>query len=215
MNITIKEIADIANVSTATVSLVLNNKPGVGQDTRQRILKIVQLLKDERYKQQALTQIAKGAIRFLKIVKHGQVLNRDHDTFISRYIDGMEQEARQNGYKLEINTFTTPDIHTIVPYIKDSDVDGVIILGTEFNHQDFDAFEDIDIPLGFIDTRFEDKRFDFVDMDNIQGALSSYSSLYRASSSRYWLYQQSGRITKFRISSSRVSIGAYPFWNSL
>ncbi len=170
MNITIKEIADIANVSTATVSLVLNNKPGVGQDTRQRILKITQMLKEERYKQQALTQIAKGSIRFLKIVKHGQVLNRDHDTFVSRYIDGMEQEARQNAYKLEINTFTTSDIHEIIPYIKDSDVDGIIILGTELNRQDFKAFQEIDIPLGFIDTRFEDKRFDFVDMDNIQGA---------------------------------------------
>jgi len=170
MNITIKEIADIANVSTATVSLVLNNKPGVGQDTRQRILKLAQMLKDERYKQQALTQIAKGAIRFLKIVKHAQVLNHDHDTFISRYIDGMEQEARQNGYKLEINTFTTSDVREIIPYIKDADIDGVIILGTEFNSNDFDAFEDVDLPLGFIDTRFEFKRFDFVDMDNIQGA---------------------------------------------
>ena len=170
MNITIKEIADIANVSTATVSLVLNNKPGVGQETRQRILRIAQMLKDDRYKQQALTQVAKGSIRFLKIVKHGQVLNRDHDMFISRYIDGMEQEARQNGYTLEINTFTTSNVHEISPYINNSDVAGMIILGTEFNRRDFDAFTNIDIPLGFIDTRFEDKRFDFVDMDNIQGA---------------------------------------------
>lgn len=168
MNITIKEIAAIAKVSNATVSLALNNKPGVSQVTRQRILKIAQTLKDERNKQQAFTQVTKGSIRFLKIVKHAQVLNRDHEMFISRYIDGMEQEARQNGYNLEINTFKTSDIHEIVPYIKDAQIDGGIILGTEFNSRDLEAFENIDIPLGFIDTRFDSKRFDFVDMDNIQ-----------------------------------------------
>ena len=40
--ITIKEIAKIAKVSTATVSLVLNGKPGVGEKTRKRVKDIIQ-----------------------------------------------------------------------------------------------------------------------------------------------------------------------------
>ena len=39
MGTTIKDIAEQADVSIATVSLVLNNKPGVGDATRKRILK--------------------------------------------------------------------------------------------------------------------------------------------------------------------------------
>lgn len=37
----IKKIADIANVSTTTVSYVINNKPGISQETRDRVLKII------------------------------------------------------------------------------------------------------------------------------------------------------------------------------
>lgn len=39
--VTIREIADICGVSTATVSNILNGKPKVGEDTRRRVLDIV------------------------------------------------------------------------------------------------------------------------------------------------------------------------------
>ncbi len=39
---TIKDIAELANVSTATVSRVLNNKPDVNEDTRRRILELIE-----------------------------------------------------------------------------------------------------------------------------------------------------------------------------
>ncbi len=90
--------------------------------------------------------------------------------FISRYIDALEQEARQNGYNLEINTFQTSDIHEAIAHIKDANIEGLIVLGTELEGSDLEPFERIDIPLGFIDTRFNFKKFDFVDMDNIQAA---------------------------------------------
>jgi LacI family transcriptional regulator len=42
MPVTIKEIANMANVSTATVSMVINNKPGISSSTRKRVLSIVE-----------------------------------------------------------------------------------------------------------------------------------------------------------------------------
>ena len=41
MGVRIKDIAEEAGVSPATVSLVINNKPGVGQETRDRIQSII------------------------------------------------------------------------------------------------------------------------------------------------------------------------------
>jgi len=41
MGVTIKDIAKKANVSVTTVSRVLNDKPDVGDDTRKKILKII------------------------------------------------------------------------------------------------------------------------------------------------------------------------------
>jgi DNA-binding LacI/PurR family transcriptional regulator len=40
----ISDIASQSGVSVSTVSLVLNNKPGVSQDTRQRVLEIADQL---------------------------------------------------------------------------------------------------------------------------------------------------------------------------
>lgn len=42
--ITIKDIARIANVSPATVSLIANQKPGIARNTRERVLKIIEAL---------------------------------------------------------------------------------------------------------------------------------------------------------------------------
>jgi len=39
--ITVKEIAQICNVSASTVSNILNGKPNVGEDTRRRVLEVV------------------------------------------------------------------------------------------------------------------------------------------------------------------------------
>jgi len=44
MSITIKELANLANTSTATVSRVLSNKPGVAEARRQKILELAQRL---------------------------------------------------------------------------------------------------------------------------------------------------------------------------
>jgi LacI family transcriptional regulator len=41
MAITLKEIAKIAGVSSSTVSRVINNRPGVRPETRERVQKIV------------------------------------------------------------------------------------------------------------------------------------------------------------------------------
>ncbi|NLZ44870.1 MAG: LacI family transcriptional regulator, partial [Clostridia bacterium] len=44
MGITIQDIADLAKVSKGTVSRVINGGPGVGAETRKRILKLIEEL---------------------------------------------------------------------------------------------------------------------------------------------------------------------------
>ena len=44
MSITIQDIADLAKVSKGTVSRVINGGPGVGAETRKRILKLIEEL---------------------------------------------------------------------------------------------------------------------------------------------------------------------------
>jgi DNA-binding LacI/PurR family transcriptional regulator len=169
-NIKIKDVAKAANVSAATVSLAINNKPGVSEATRQKILQITQALINATPNQFSPNGGGVKAIRFLKIIKHGHVLNRDHNVFIASYLDGLESEARNKGYHLEVTTLDTTDSTAIQAALCHPNFQGLIVLGTELTEQDMCIFEPFGIPMVFIDTEYEHLPFNFVDMNNLEAA---------------------------------------------
>jgi LacI family transcriptional regulator len=169
-SIKIKDVAKAANVSAATVSLVFNNKPGVSETTRQKILQITQSLISSTQNQFILSDGSAKAIRFLKIINHGHVLNRDHNVFIASYLDGLEVEARGKGYNLEVTTLETSDAAAISVALTHPNLQGLIVLGTELTEKDLTVFEPLSIPMVFIDTEYEHLPFNFVDMNNIEAA---------------------------------------------
>ena len=166
MRYNIKKIAEIAGVSPATVSLALNNKPGISTSTREKILQIFYSLKNEQDPRKDFGQTIKGSVRFLKIIKHGHIVNRDHDLFIASYIDGLEHEAHLNGYRLEINNMHAADIPSFVAHLKGTKIHGLIVLGTELAESDLAVFESLDLPVVIIDTTYDFLKLDFVDMNN-------------------------------------------------
>ena len=163
----IKQIADIAGVSPATVSLALNNKPGVAPATRARVMSIQESL-SKRDGTQSFNQLIKGSVRFLKIIKHSHIVNRDHDVFIASYIEGMDKEARKHGYNLEITHISAGQIQDFISHLNSSSSKGLIILGTELSAQDVLTFESINVPIVVIDTTYDFIKLDFVDMNNIE-----------------------------------------------
>jgi LacI family transcriptional regulator len=169
-SIKIKDVAKAAKVSAATVSLVLNNKPGVSEATRHKVLEITQSLINSTQSQFPLNDGSPKMIRFLKIIKNGHVLNRDHNVFIASYLDGLEAEARTKGYNLEVTTLETTDASAINGALSHPNFQGLIVLGTELTEQDLIVLEPLNIPMVFIDTEYEHLPFNFVDMNNIEAA---------------------------------------------
>lgn len=166
MSVRIKDIAKKANVSPATVSLVLNNKEGVGKKTRDTIL---ELLKTMDYQGPATRQplgTNAESICFLHIARHGHTVNRDHDVFIADYIEGMSQEAKEKKFSLNINTIKSASIDEIIETTKNSDCVGTIVLGTELSYEDVKAFLNAKKPIVFIDNYYKYLNFDFIDMNN-------------------------------------------------
>jgi DNA-binding LacI/PurR family transcriptional regulator len=164
---TIKQIAEIAQVSPATVSLALNNKPGVSPATRERILTIADALRRESATE-SFSPLIKGSVRFVKITKHSHIVNRDHDVFIASYIEGMDKEARRHGYNLEITHITVEQIDDFIGHLNSSSSKGLIILGTELNAHDILAFENVMAPVVVVDTTYDFIKLDFVDMNNTE-----------------------------------------------
>lgn len=176
MRITIRDVASKAGVSPATVSLVLNNKSGVGDTTRLQVLDAAEslgyLLPSEKKSKKGT-----GVIRFLKIANHGHIINRNHNVFISDYIDGIEKEASEYGYGLEIRNYNGFNPDQILKELEESPPEGVVVLATELNEEDIPLFGDVSMPVVFIDTSHPFAPFDFVDMDNEGAVFSIVSAL--------------------------------------
>ena len=166
MVVTLREIARRANVSVAAVSLALNKKPGIGNETRERILKIAKEMEYGESKRDSAAAVSKGTIRFLKIATHGHTVNRDHDVFIADYIEGLSRGAKSNSYNLEVSSFKGAQGREIVNSILRSNLAGAIILGTELSVEDIQTIGSIDLPVVFLDTFYDFLDFDFVDMNN-------------------------------------------------
>jgi len=175
-NITITEIAKIAGVSPATVSLVLNGKAGVGPEARERVLKIA---RDNKYKGLTSSGLNKRhkTLLFVNIIKHGHILNENHKAFIADYIDGAQMASGRKGYSLEVTAFDSFNPAEIVEHINNSFASGAVILGTELDEGDVADFLRAQVPLVFIDTLFPHMPYDFVDMNNDSSVYNIVSHL--------------------------------------
>lgn len=165
MSSTIRDVAKRANVSAATVSLVLNGKPGISEKTRARVL---QTATDLKYvlSPPSVVEGTMRTLRFLKIAKHGHTVNRDHNVFISDFIDGMSGEASELGYKLEVVSFEGAPITEITSSLASQNIDGAIVLGTELSEDDIQALQEVAIPFVVIDAYCDFLECSFVDMNN-------------------------------------------------
>lgn len=165
--LTSKEIAKQAGVSVSTVSIVLNQKPGVSEETRSKILNIF----DEngiRLKNTSKNiDYENRTILYCKIAKHGNVINERHNVFISEYSDAIIEESNRLGYTVEITNYNKVPIDKIIADIDNSrKIIGCIILATEFTLNDILAFQSLSVPCVFIDAIFQMIPGHFVSMDN-------------------------------------------------
>lgn len=166
MKPTIKNVAEKANVSPSAVSIALNNKPGVSEETRNRILEAAKELGYETTSRAETA--AEATIRFLKISRHGHTVNKSHNYFINAYVDGITNIARQKGIVLEIETYepSIPLKEIITKIVESPQVAGYLILGTELSMQDIEGFIQTGKNIVFMDTFLDYISADFVDMNN-------------------------------------------------
>ena len=125
MAATLKQIAEQAKVSPATVSLVLNMKPGVGAETRDKVMAAAS---DLDYRSRRRDRVpATRTVRFLRMAKHGNVINPNHRVFIADYIDGLERESRRHSCALEVSSYDQFDPEGIVQSLDQGSLAGAII----------------------------------------------------------------------------------------
>ena len=102
MEISAKELAQLINVSPATVSMVFNNKPGISEATRDLVLTTA-----AKYgytpKSAPPASASSRVIQLINYKKHGKIAA---DTpFFSQLTEGITQECRRQNCVLHISYF--------------------------------------------------------------------------------------------------------------
>src|SRR5512138_153794 len=119
---TIKQVAKASGVSTQTVSRVINSRPDVAPETRERVL---QIIKDLDYQPSALARSLIQQRSFtLGVVTSGLKYLGP-----SRTLNGITSMAEELDYALlleEIPRFDTEDIKPLLQSLLSRHVDGVV-----------------------------------------------------------------------------------------
>ncbi len=139
---TIKKIAELANVSSATVSRALNNSGYVSDEVRKRILKIIE---ETGY---VTSEYAK-ALRTKQSKVVGVILPKISTETSSRIVSGMDEELKKVGYQILLAN-TNLDRDKEVEYLnllKSRQVDGIILVATNINDQLVKEINQLKIPI--------------------------------------------------------------------
>lgn len=174
--LTIKDIAKIANVSKATVSKVLNNYPGVKEETRENIIKI---MKQHNYWPNSIARsLSANKSYTIGIFDPGNLNN----FFFREVFEGIESVLGEKGY--DILYFTNKkwdDLWVNFSYkekCKNRNVDGVLMMGFgKVDISQFDKLLESDIPTVFIDLDLVGRNASYVTSDNINGAKTAVKYL--------------------------------------
>ncbi len=167
MSIKAKELAELLNISAATVSMVLNNKPGISEETRQRVLEAAQKYNCPLPKSKE--QSVSDTIHFIIYKKDGAIVT---DTpFFAHLTEGITQKCRQLNCLLQISYFyENENTEEQLNMIKADHHSGILLLGTEINPNMIKTFQSLSVPMVILDYYDEDIKTDCVLINNHQGA---------------------------------------------
>lgn len=125
--LTIKEIAKIAGVSPSAVSIVLNNRSGVSEETRQKVLEIVEKLQYTPNPSSRRLLFNKTNNIAVLFEKNASPLEHFFHSELNRVI---LHECESLGYNLIFTSITIKGENVLLPnVIKSYDADGVIFYG--------------------------------------------------------------------------------------
>lgn len=172
-NVTLKDVAKAANVSYATVSRALSGSSQIGNDTRERIIK---LCDEMGY---TANYVARSMVK-KKTDLLGFVVSSINNQFMAELAFYAETCARAHGYNIMLCN-SGPDLKqekAVVKLLLGRQVDGILIVP-----QSSQTFENIQayaeqVPIVFLSENLRDQPQSYVAVDNARGTYMGTEYLY-------------------------------------
>jgi DNA-binding LacI/PurR family transcriptional regulator len=161
---TLKDVAEHAQVSKATVSRVLNNNPNVAEELRVRVLESIRLL---GYQPNRAARRLRASVSEVL----GLIISDIENPFFISVVRGVEDAAYDSQMSVVLcNTDENPAKQQMYLRVMRAErVAGLIISPTNVN-EDFTELRQLGIPVILLDRRTDKFETDAVTIDNVGGA---------------------------------------------
>lgn len=171
MSITIRDVAEKADVSVATVSRVLNGSDNVRDATEERVLEAAHAL-DYRPSETARN------LRAQKTHTVGVLLPNMHGEFFAQVTQGLDRQARENGHHLLVSNSHTneAEAESVIRSLLGR-VDGLIILWPRLAVHFLESLVPERLPVVLLNTSAGQSRFQSLSFDNRAGAYAAVKHL--------------------------------------
>lgn len=169
---TIRDVAELAGVSTATVSHVINSTRTVLPETRETVLAAVAQL---NYRPSAIARSLSTSITHTVGIVVADITN----PFFAELVRGIETRLAQVDYNLIVcNTDERPDRESrYLDLLFGRRVDGMIISCTGENHPIYEAYVRSGIPLVFVDRQPPQHYGSVITADNVRAGFAATTHL--------------------------------------
>ncbi|WP_166241107.1 LacI family DNA-binding transcriptional regulator [Paenibacillus turpanensis] len=195
------DIAKMANVSKAAVSLALSGKPGISDETRAKILAIV---KETGYLPRAMVKADQvyglsRTLRFVACTNSGIVSDHFYQQpFFMELIHHIEEQCRANGYSLFFSSVPYDQFEQTVEELEtEHKSNGILLLGTNLSRQQIEMVERKQPNLVVIDTCIETMDANFIVMNNKMGAYQAGKYLLDLGHRQIGYVQSNSRMYNF------------------
>lgn len=193
-----KEIAQQLGISAATLSLIINHKPGVSETKRQEVFTE---LKNRGYahiiKQVNTIHDTTHNIGFIIYKKDGAIL--DQYPFFFLLLEIFAQQIPQYGYHMVLHTIDERNnISTQIQQLQNSDLTGGIVFATEMTEKDMEQFLTLPFPIVALDNEFITLNCDAVAINNRMGTFQVIKHLVGKNHKRIGYLKCKNEISSFQ-----------------
>jgi LacI family transcriptional regulator len=179
--ITIYDIAQTCGVSITTVSLVLNNRPGITQETRTKVLDTAARLGYMVRPPTASTRCGRLS-RLGLIIKAEPNLSPQANPFYSKIIMGIEEACRHNGISMLFATLPVDENNHPVQFptlLNSEEVDGLLMVGAFVDKTILSVNSRRDKPVILVDSYSDTETYDTIISDNFRAAYQAVEYLIK------------------------------------
>lgn len=164
MKIKAAQIARDLGLSKATVSLALNDKPGVSEETKKMIFQYIDRM------EKGIDIVENNIIKIVNYSKKENIYGGEVDLW-SEVLSEFNKEAKKEGYSLGIDYINDDidEINKLIMECNQGHVVGAIVFANDLDEDIFKLFKQIKKPLIIYDNDFDDDNYSYVMIDNYQG----------------------------------------------